>query len=137
MPRISVIVPNYNYERHIVERLTSICRQTFPIYELIVLDDASSDNSVDVIEEYFQNSEIKGRLIVNENNSGSVFRQWQKGVASSGGDIIWIAEADDLADIGFIGELVPTFMDPNVVLAFTQSRQIDESGRILAHDYLE
>ncbi|WP_137819732.1 glycoside hydrolase family 99-like domain-containing protein [Pseudomonas sp. 2FG] len=136
-PRISVVVPNYNYERHIGKRLKSIYRQNWPIYELIVLDDASSDNSVEVIEKHLERSGSDGQLIVNQSNSGSVFRQWQKGLALSKGDLLWIAEADDLADSDFLDELAPAFHDPSVVLAYSQSKQIDDRGKVLAPNYLD
>ena len=47
--KVSVIVPNYNYANYIIERIDSILLQTYPIYELIILDDCSPDNSVEVI----------------------------------------------------------------------------------------
>ena len=47
--KVSVIIPNYNYEKYIIERIDSILFQTYPIYELIILDDCSKDNSVEVI----------------------------------------------------------------------------------------
>lgn len=136
-PRISVIVPNYNYERHMIARLDSICRQSKAIYELIVLDDESSDNSVEVIKAYLKNADIDSQLIVNETNSGSVFRQWKKGLEHSKGDLVWIAEADDLADSRLLEELSQAFHDPSVVLAYCQSRQIDENGNVLADNYLD
>jgi len=136
-PRISVIVPNYNYGRHMVARLDSICSQSIAIYELIVLDDKSSDNSVEVIKDYLKNAEVDSQLIVNDSNSGSVFRQWKKGMEQCKGDLVWIAEADDLADPLFLNELVQAFNDPSVVLAYCQSRQIDQNGIVLADNYLE
>ena len=48
--KVSVIIPNYNYDKYIARRIDSVVKQSYPIYELIVLDDCSSDNSVNVIE---------------------------------------------------------------------------------------
>ena len=48
--KVSVIIPNYNYQDFIVERIDSVLRQTYPIYELIILDDKSTDDSVEVIK---------------------------------------------------------------------------------------
>ncbi|WP_157944669.1 glycoside hydrolase family 99-like domain-containing protein [Mangrovicella endophytica] len=137
MPRVSVVVPNYNYAHHLVQRLSSIVRQSFPIYEIIVLDDRSSDDSLAVIRRFFADHPgIDWQLVVNEENSGSVFRQWQKGLSRCRGDVVWIAEADDFADEDFLAELVPSFSDPKIVLAFSQSRQVDGTGKVLAPDYL-
>jgi O-antigen biosynthesis protein len=138
LPRVSVVVPNYNYTHHLDQRLYSIVGQTFPPYELIVLDDASTDQSVDVIRKFLQaNAGIDYSLVVNTDNSGSVFRQWQNGLARCRGDLVWIAEADDFAEGNFLEELVSSFADPNVVIAYSQSRQVDGDGRVLAGDYLE
>lgn len=137
IPRVSVVVPNYNYAGYIAERLASIDRQTAPIYELIVLDDASSDDSVDVIREFLAECRIPARLVVNDDNSGSVFRQWRRGVEMAQGDFVWIAEADDLADPGFLEAVVPAFVDAGIVLSYTQSRQMGSEGEILCEDYLD
>jgi hypothetical protein len=136
-PRVSVIVPNYNYAKHIHERLESVCRQTHAIYELIVLDDKSSDESVPLIAEYLSGLNIDSRLVVNETNSGSVFKQWRRGLELSTGDLVWIAEADDLCESEMLEELVQAFNDPSVVLAYCQSKQIDENGNVLAEHYLD
>lgn len=135
--RVSVVVPNYNYEQHIRARLDSVCQQKYPIYELIVLDDQSTDGSVPVIDKYLDTLTCDRRLIVNEKNSGSVFRQWRRGLALSSGDLVWIAEADDLCELDMLDMLVPAFDDPDVVLAYCQSQQIDEHGVVLANDYLD
>ena len=136
LPRISVVVPNYNYEMHIEARLKSICSQTVPIYELVVLDDASSDQSADLIEKVLTKTEIDSRLIVNEQNSGSVFRQWKKGLNKTKGELLWIAEADDLAKPNFLESLIPAFNDPKVVMAYSQSQPIDENDTPLSENYL-
>jgi glycosyltransferase involved in cell wall biosynthesis len=137
LPKVSVVVPNYNYARYIRERLESIERQTLPPYELIVLDDASPDDSVDVIQAFLAGCDVPAKLVVNESNSGSVFRQWQKGVEMARGEFVWIAEADDLADPEFLETTLAAFADPDVVLSYTQSRQMDGEGRILCENYLD
>ncbi|TIO62497.1 MAG: glycosyltransferase [Mesorhizobium sp.] len=135
--RVSVVVPNYNYAHHLVERLESIAGQTYPVYELVVLDDGSTDDSVDVIKTFLtERQELDSELIVNKQNSGSVFRQWVKGIERCRGDVIWIAEADDFAAPDFLRELVSSFDDPSVVVAYSQSRQVDGDGVVLAQDYI-
>lgn len=76
--KISVIVPNYNYEKYLSERVKSILNQTYPLYELIFLDDASTDNSVSIFEKLLSNENkhhLKIQQIINDKNSGSVFKQ--------------------------------------------------------------
>lgn len=135
--KVSVVVPNYKYEKYIRQRLETVVNQTYPIYELIVLDDMSPDDSVKVIQDFLHTTEVPSRLLVNEKNSGSVFKQWRKGVELARGDLVWIAEADDLAEPQFLDRLVDFFRDPDTVLAFSQSKQIDEYGNIIANDYLD
>ncbi|TIT29438.1 MAG: glycosyltransferase [Mesorhizobium sp.] len=136
--RISVVVPNYNYANHLLQRLRSIATQSYPIYELIVLDDASTDRSVEIINSFrAEHSELDVELSISSRNSGSVFRQWAKGVGRSRGDLVWIAEADDFAEPGFLEELVPAFADPSLVLAYSQSGQLDGKGRVLAESYID
>jgi glycosyltransferase involved in cell wall biosynthesis len=137
LPRVSVIVPNYNYAAYITERLASIGSQTIAPYELIVLDDASSDQSVGRIRDFLETSPIPSTLVINETNSGSVFRQWQRGVEMARGEFVWIAEADDLADPEFLAELLSAFSRPDVVMSYCQSRQIDGDGRVLSEHYLD
>ena len=135
LKRVSVVVPNYNYGALIAERLASIEQQTYPVYELIVLDDASTDGSVEAIRQQLATLAIDTRLVVNERNSGSVFRQWRHGAELASGDIVWIAEADDLADPEFLEATVAAFVDSEVVVSYCQSRQMGPDGAILCEHY--
>ena len=137
IPRVSVIVPNYNYARYIEARLESCVRQSVPVYELIVLDDLSPDDSVARIERFLSTCQVPATLTVNTVNSGSVFRQWLRGVEMARGDYVWIAEADDLADSDLLASLLPAFADPDVVMSYCESRQIDGEGALLADNYLD
>lgn len=130
--RVSVVVPNYNYEEHITPRLETIFAQHYPVYEVIVLDDKSSDNSVSVIEAAAEFHQRNIELLVNEKNSGSVFRQWDKGARLAKGELLWIAEADDLAAPDFISELVE---GDDFDLAYCDSIQVDQDGKLLAESY--
>ncbi len=134
LKRVSVVVPNYNYEHHIAERLKSIFMQDYPVYEVIVLDDKSKDNSLHVIEHTAQEFNRSIRLIANDTNSGNVFKQWKKGCDEARGEFLWIAEADDLAEKGFLSQLASE-MDEETVLGFTDSRQIDENSKLLGASY--
>jgi glycosyltransferase involved in cell wall biosynthesis len=130
-----VIIPNYNYAQYLASRIDSVLSQTYPIYELIILDDASTDGSLSLINEIIAGTDSDCRLIVNEENSGSVFHQWAKGAFSAKGDLIWIAEADDLSDENFLATVVTGFTNSNVVMSYSESKQVDESGRLIGSSY--
>lgn len=127
-PLITVIIPNYNHARFLNQRIDSILKQTYNNFEVIILDDNSSDNSVDIIKQYQGNSHIS-HIVENPQNSGSPFIQWQKGFALAKGDLIWIAESDDACEKELLKILVNEFeKDENCVLAFCKSIKIDTKG---------
>jgi glycosyltransferase involved in cell wall biosynthesis len=130
MPAVSVIVPNYNHARFLPQRLDSILAQTFKNYELIVLDDASTDDSREVLARYAKQAPM--RLVINKKNSGSPFIQWRRGAELAAGKYLWIAESDDYADPRLLEVLVSEMhRNPNVGLAYCQSFSVDERGRLL------
>jgi glycosyltransferase involved in cell wall biosynthesis len=136
-PRVSVIIPNYNYARYLPHRITTILNQEDPVWEIIFLDDASTDDSVAVAERLLKDCGINYRIIVNKKNSGSVFAQWKKGVDLARGDVVWIAEADDWASARFVKTAAKAFEDPDVVLSYTQSNQVSQDSEILCPHYLD
>ncbi len=136
LARVSVVVPNFNYGRYLRARLASIAGQDLPVYEVIVLDDASTDDSAERLMALRAEMSPLPQLQLAAQNSGSVFRQWARGVALARGDYVWIAEADDLATPEFLSTLVPALQhDATLVMAYCQSRPMDADGVITAPDY--
>ncbi len=130
MIEVSVILPNYNHGKYLDERIASIINQTFQDFELIILDDHSTDNSKSIIEKYRSHPKIS-HIEYNAANSGSPFRQWNKGIEVSRGSLIWIAESDDFCKFNFLEETVAKMNTiPSVGIVFTQSLELDEiSGK--------
>lgn len=127
-PMISVVVPNYNHARFLRARLDTIFAQSFRDFEVILLDDASTDSSCEIIDAYSQRPGVRVQL--NERNSGSTFRQWNRGAAMARGKFLWFAESDDEADPDMLGELVEYISgNPRMVLAYCRSSIIDDAGR--------
>ena len=127
-PKVSVIVPNYNHSAYLKERIDSILNQTYQDFELIILDDCSTDNSMSIIESYRNNSHVT-HVIQNEQNSGSPFLQWHKGIALAQGEYIWIAESDDAAHPQFLSTLVKQLeRHPEAVIAYAHSLWVNEKG---------
>lgn len=120
-PLVSIIVPNFNHSAYLRERLDSIYRQTYHNYEVILLDDCSTDGSCDILREYAQKHAGNTRFIPNERNSGSIFSQWNKGIQLAKGELIWIAESDDYSADNFLEEMTGLFRYASVRLAFARS----------------
>ncbi|MCO7553312.1 glycosyltransferase [Metapseudomonas otitidis] len=120
LPKVSVIVPNYNHAKYLPRRLESIYRQTYTNIEVLLLDDCSTDNSRDVLLDYANRYPLITRALFNQENSGGVFRQWAKGIKAATGDLIWIAESDDYCDVNFLEKLVRCFDDEAVMLAYSK-----------------
>lgn len=118
---VSVIVPNYNHEAFLRERLESIYNQTYQNFEVFLLDDCSTDGSRSILEEYKAKYPDKTTLVFNEKNSGGPFFQWKKGLALATGDLVWIAESDDSCDINFLESHIRSFFDTAVLLSFSPS----------------
>jgi glycosyltransferase involved in cell wall biosynthesis len=131
MPKVSIIVPNYNHYRFLKLRLETIQSQIFQDFEIIILDDASTDNSKEILNHYRNNKKVN-HILYNDVNSGSTFSQWQKGIFLSNGDYIWIAESDDYSDVTFLDNCVK-ILDENqeLSLVFTNTIQVDSDNNIL------
>ena len=124
-PLVSVIVPNYNHSAYLMSRIDSILAQDFDNFELILLDDCSTDNSRDILLKYQSDNRVT-HIVFNEQNSGTTFKQWDKGLLLARGKYIWIAESDDFAEKNFLTETVTALEgNPDVVLAFTGSQMVD------------
>lgn len=133
---VSVIIPNYNHARFLDERILSVLNQTYQNYELIILDDKSTDDSIQIINKYRDNSHVS-HVLVNEENSGSPFLQWEKGMKLAKGELIWLAESDDSCTPIFLENLVSGYLKSNAALVFCRSEKIDLQGRVLPNPLQE
>jgi len=120
MPKVSVIVPNYNHAKYLRRRVESILAQTYQDFELILLDDCSTDGSREILREYAGDPRV--RLDFNEKNSGTPFKQWNKGVGMARGKYVWIAESDDYAEPAFLERMTAMLEEhEDVAFAFCRS----------------
>ncbi len=125
IPTVSVIIPNYNHALYLEERINSVLNQTYQNIEVIILDDCSKDNSKEIIEKYKNHEKVK-HIVYNKVNGGSTFTQWQKGLELAVGELVWIAESDDYAELNFLETLTSFFKDDEVVLAYSRSLILSE-----------
>ena len=129
-PLVSVLLPNYNHAAYLPRRLESIRQQTFTDFELIALDDCSSDDSRVVLQDHARRMPMQ--LILNDRNSGSPFVQWRRGAEAATGKYLWIAESDDFADPRLLEVLVGRMeMNPNTGVSYCQSFIVNEVDEVL------
>ena len=127
-------MPNYNHSKFLDKRFSSILKQTNQNFEIILLDDCSTDNSVEKLD-FFSSSPKVSHYIVNNENSGSPFRQWKRGFDLAKGKYIWIAESDDFSDESFLDKVL-NFIEiheksPDII--YVQSIDVDEDNNKISH----
>ncbi|HFI0404451.1 TPA: glycosyltransferase family 2 protein [Streptococcus suis] len=128
-PLVSVIIPVYNASQFIEETVQSVLEQTYQHFEIILVDDVSTDSSVSIIRKMMAKDK-RISLLENEVNSGVAIAR-NKGVAAATGRFICFLDADDL--------WIPTKLERQVAFAlnhghaftFTSYQFADESGRVV------
>jgi glycosyltransferase involved in cell wall biosynthesis len=125
---LSVIMPNYNHARFLPYALEAILGQTRPADEIIVIDDASQDDSLSVIERY-RGRHARFQLVRNTQNLG-VVRNLNRGIELAGGDYVYCAAADDIAHPGLLARGLALLAEhPQAALYSARCHIIDAEGR--------
>lgn len=132
LARLSVVVPNYNHGAYLPECLGAISRQSVPAHEVIVIDDGSTDNSVDVIERMASQFE-RLRFYRNETNRGVIYTV-NRGVDLSTGDLVCILAADDQVMPGFFEKSIKLLAaNQRAGLSGTICRFVNEASGLRHH----
>lgn len=128
--KVTIVIPSFNHASYLKHRLDSIINQTYRNFDIIIIDDCSSDESLPILEEFASvHSDLIKYFIVNSKNSGSGYQSWKKGIELAESPYIWIAETDDLAEPDFLtnGMAVLT-QNSNCQFVFCASKVVDEKG---------
>jgi len=105
-----------------------VLNQTYQDFEIILLDDASTDGSLDILKSYEANPKVS-KLLINEKNTGNPFQQWLKGVQEAKGEYVWIAESDDWAKENFLSTMVSNLdQDKTLAMAFCRPIYVYPDG---------
>jgi glycosyltransferase involved in cell wall biosynthesis len=120
---VSIILPNYNHAKYLQERLDSIFNQSYQDFEVIILDDCSTDASLQVLEPYRNHPKVP-HFIINKTNTGSPFKQWQKGFKLAIGNYIWIAESDDYCDVNFLESQLIKISEENLDIVVAETKTV-------------
>ncbi|MFH1401631.1 MAG: glycosyltransferase [Parcubacteria group bacterium] len=129
MPKISVYTPTYNCARYLKTAINSILKQTYQDFELIIIDDASSDNTCDILDDYKNNPKIK--IFRNEKNIGFV-RSAIRAIEKANGEYIMRLDADDYLDENALF-VMANILDnhPEFGMVYPDYFEIDEKGNII------
>ena len=130
---VSVVVASYNHAEFLARRMESLLDQTYVPMEILVIDDCSTDRSVEVLRRYGSQPRVK--LVLRERNGGWVAVSNQ-GIEMATGEYILLANCDDACDPRMIERLVGSIsQEPNIGVSFCRSTMIDDKDRILGDDF--
>lgn len=129
MPKISFVMPAYNAEKYISESIESVINQTFSDWELVIVDDASTDSTVEIVDRYAKNDK-RVRLIRNSINSGSAVLPRLKAVRESHGSFISSLDADDYIEPCFAEIVLKKQKDTDCDIVFAYMHKFNETGII-------
>ena len=125
---VSVIVPTYNGEKFIAQTLESIINQDYENLEIIFVNDASTDNTLNIAEKILKNSKRKFKIINHEKNSG-VSTARNTGLDASGGEYVCFCDGDDMLKKNFISALMNEILKDESDISFCGSLDHFEDGR--------
>ena len=135
MSKISVILTSFNHEKYICEAIDSILNQTFTDFELIILDDGSSDNSWALIKQY---SDLRIKAFHSEVIRGSIEGVNRAIYEVATGEYIAIHHSDDIWALDKLEKQVAYLEEhPEIGAVFTWVQTIDEYGVKLAGDWFD
>lgn len=136
MLNVSVVMATYNGEKYIKEQLASIENQTFLPFEVVIVDDASNDSTVDIIKNFAKNSKLNINLFKNEKNIG-YFENFKKALALAKGDVYALCDQDDFWEPEKIETVSDIFENGNVSGIATGFKFIDKDGNDYQSDMLK
>lgn len=126
-PRVSIVLPIYNYARYLDERMTSLLEQTCEDFELIAVDDGSTDDSRTVVAKYLGDPRV--RTLWFDVNGGLPYLRWNDGAAVARGEYVLFAGADDSCERTMLEVLVGLLdRHPGAGLAHVRSWVVDPAG---------
>lgn len=128
-PKVSVIITCYNLGRFLAEAIQSVRRQTYKNFEIIVVDDCSSDNTKEVLENIQDKENLK--IIYLEKNSGQ-FGAFLEGLKVSSGQFVVMLDADDILLPDFLSVSLDVHMKTSVAFTSSSQFEIDENSTIMS-----
>lgn len=134
LPLVSVILTSYNHERYLSKAIESLVNQSYENIEIIIIDDASTDGSQDILLKY--NNIKKVKTYINKINSGSYVNSTNYGATKANGDFLLFAQCDDYSEPNQIEKLLNSALENrSCQIVYSMSKMIDTHGKIINNDY--
>lgn len=132
-PVISVVMPVYNAEQYLDEAIQSILDQTFIDFEFIIINDGSSDSSLEIIRQFERQDE---RILLLDKNNGGIVEALNFGLSIAKGKYIARMDSDDIAYPNRFEEQLKAFGDnPEIDLVYTDTKLIDKNGNTVCDSW--
>lgn len=132
--KVSIITPMYNCEKFIGETIKSVINQSYKNWEMILIDDCSSDKTVEIAESFLK-KDNRIKIIKLEENSGAAVAR-NKGISESTGRFKAFLDGDDLWESNKLERQINFMIENNVGFSFTSYKVIDEKGKDLKKDVI-
>ena len=130
---VSIITPAYNAENFIIETLESVLNQTYPHWEMLVIDDESVDRTPEILKEYAQKD---SRIIpIHQKNAGSAAAR-NAGIRQAKGRYIVLLDADDLWEPEFLEKQLKFMTEKKSLLVFSSFKRINERGEEILSPFI-
>ncbi|MDN5097931.1 glycosyltransferase family 2 protein [Aliarcobacter butzleri] len=134
-PIVSIVIPMYNAEVFISETINSVLKQSFAEFELIIIDNSSTDNSKGIVKDFIiLDNRIK--LIELEYNSGGPARPRNIGIENAKGEYIAFLDADDVWDINKLAKQIKFLRENNIEFTSTDCMLIDDKNKEIKLKFL-
>ncbi|RDV16708.1 glycosyltransferase [Pontibacter diazotrophicus] len=134
MPQLTVLMPVYNAQKYLAEAIDSILQQSFTDFEFLIIDDASTDGSVEIVKSY---TDPRIRLVLNEINLG-ISATLNKGIALSASEFIARMDADDISYPDRLSKQIAYMQaHPECAMVSSLVRVISEDGQFVRQDKFE
>jgi glycosyltransferase involved in cell wall biosynthesis len=124
---VSIIMPNYNSARFIKETIESVLAQTYNNWELIIVDDCSTDNSLEIIREYTDN---RIKLLQNQKNCGAATAR-NNAIEMAEGRWIAFLDSDDLWTPEKLSKQIAYMIENEIAFTYTDYDVVDEQNNII------
>lgn len=122
---VSIITPVYNGEKYISETIDSVLQQTYPDWEMIVVDDGSKDNSATIVRQY---AEKESRITLLQQPNGGSASARNNGIRHANGQYIALLDSDDLWDQDFLRSQLDLMKDKNAIVVHGSYKRINEKS---------